>query len=68
MAFVKQAHHNDAGQTAALDVLQADLGQTVATFLGPGNWRPNRKAIVQCWERRKAAEEEVDPGSAPGPN
>jgi len=64
VAFVKQAHRNDAGQTAALDVLQADLGQTVATFLGPGDWRPNRKAIVQCWE----AAEKVDPGSSPDAN
>jgi len=68
VAFVKQAHRNDAGQTAALDALQADLGQTVATFLGPGNWRPNRKAIVHLWELREAAERKVDPGPSPGPN
>src|SRR5882672_4676168 len=44
--FLKQAHWDDAGQTAALDVLGVDLGQTGATFLGESNWRPNRKAMV----------------------
>ena len=47
--------------------LIADLGQAVATFLGPGNWRPRRKAIIEWWERRKA-EEKVDPGSSSGSN
>jgi hypothetical protein len=51
--FLKLANWRDAGQTAALDVLGVDLGQTVATFLGEGNWRPNRKAMVACWEARK---------------
>jgi len=53
VAFLKQAHWEDAGQTAALDVLGADLGQTAATFLGDGNWRPNRKAMVACWESQR---------------
>jgi hypothetical protein len=28
----------------------------VGTFLGAGNWRPQRKAIKECWEevRKKA--------------
>ena len=63
-AFVKQAHWNDAGQTAALDVLGTDLGQTVATFLGEGNWRPNRKALVECWN---AARREEEKSRAPEP-
>ena len=54
-AFLRQADWEDAGQTAALDVLGADLGQTAATFLGEGNWRPNRKAMIACW---KAAQTE----------
>jgi hypothetical protein len=57
VAFLKQAHWDDAGQTAALNVLGTDLGQTAATFLGEGNWRPNRKAIADCWKTAKAAEE-----------
>src|SRR6266404_1508980 len=57
VAFLKQADRDDAGQTAALDVLGMDLGDTMATFLGPGNWRPNRIAMARCWERRKAATE-----------
>ena len=56
-AFLKQAHWDDAGQTAALDVLGADLGQTAGTFLGDGNWRPNRKAMVACWNAAQAADE-----------
>jgi hypothetical protein len=52
-AFLKQAHWNDAGQTAALECLDTDLGDVMATFLGEGNWRPQRKAIVALWEAAK---------------
>jgi hypothetical protein len=51
--FVKQARWDDAGQTAALDCLGADLGQVAGTFLGEGNWRPQRKRMVECWEATK---------------
>ena len=44
------AQSGDAGQTAMLDILDTDLGDLAATFLGEGNWRPVRKAMVQCWE------------------
>ena len=50
--FVKHADWHDAGQTAALDVLGSDLGQIAATFLGEGNWRPNRKAIGMLLESK----------------
>jgi hypothetical protein len=53
-AFVKAARWDDAGQTAALDVLGADLGQIAGTFLGPGEWRPNRKAISECWKAARS--------------
>jgi hypothetical protein len=33
-----------------LDCFGVSLGDTVATFLGEGNWRPVRKAIVERWE------------------
>jgi hypothetical protein len=55
LAFVKTAHRDDGGQSAALDCLDTDLGQTVATFLGEGAWRPNRKAIADCWNAARAA-------------
>lgn len=49
-AFLEAAQQADAGQTAALDILGADLGEIAGTFLGEGNWRPQRKAMVACWE------------------
>jgi hypothetical protein len=39
-AFVAQANYRDAGQAAAMAVLHCDLGDLVAEFLGPGQWRP----------------------------
>ncbi|HSU54837.1 MAG TPA: hypothetical protein VLT36_12320 [Candidatus Dormibacteraeota bacterium] len=51
--FLKAARPEDAGQTASLDCLGADLGSVMGTFLGEGNWRPNRKAIAECWAARK---------------
>jgi len=59
-AFVKQADWRDAGQTAALQYLDADLGDVIATFLGPGDWRPKRKAMVTLWEAEKKRAEEKD--------
>ncbi len=54
--FVKEARRDDAGQTAALNFIGVDLGQLASTFLGDGNWRPNRKAMIQCWEEAKKAD------------
>jgi hypothetical protein len=51
--FLKQAQWADAGQTAAIECLGADLGVVVSTFLGEGDWRPRRKAMVDLWEARK---------------
>ena len=47
--FISRAHSDDAGQTAALECLGRNLGDVVAEFLGPGNWRPYRKAMVDIW-------------------
>ena len=47
---LQSAHQNDAGQTAMLDLLDLDLGDVAGTFLGEGNWRPLRKAMVECWK------------------
>lgn len=53
-AFVKEAQWGDAGQTAASDCLGVDLGQVMGTFLGEGNWQPNRKAMDESWKAVKA--------------
>jgi len=53
LAFIAAVDYYDAGQTAALDCLGKCLGETVGTFLGPGNWRPQRKAIKECWEKQR---------------
>ena len=45
--FVQSAEWRDGGQDAALKILDMDLGDVVAGFLGPGNWRPERKAIAE---------------------
>jgi len=63
-AFLEAAHRDDAGQTAALDILGADLGELAGTFLGEGNWRPQRKAMVECWEAagwQKGGEDDATP-------
>jgi hypothetical protein len=49
-AFLDSAQDDDAGQTAAMDILEVDLGETAGKFLGEGNWRPRRKAMVVCWD------------------
>lgn len=47
--FLQTATPDDSGQSASFDVLGKDLGEVVGTFLGPGQWRPQRKAIKECW-------------------
>jgi hypothetical protein len=49
-AFLQSARQDDAGQTAAIDILGVDLGEIAGTFLGEGNWRPRRRAMMECWE------------------
>jgi len=63
-AFVKQADWRDAGQTAALECLDADLGDVIATFLGAGDWRPWRKAMVTLWEAKEKQTEGQDGSDA----
>lgn len=43
--FVNEADWRDGGQDAAVRLLGKDLGQVVGSFLGSGNWRPNRKKL-----------------------
>jgi hypothetical protein len=54
-AFIAQANWRDAGQEAARTVMGRDLGEVASQFLGPGNWRPQRKAISDHFQagRRK---------------
>ena len=49
LTFLRSARADDAGQTAAWDCYECCLGEAVGTFLGPGDWRPQRKAIKACW-------------------
>jgi len=49
-AFVKQALYADAGQTAAIECYGTGLEAVVSSFLGEGDWRPRRKAMVTLWE------------------
>jgi hypothetical protein len=53
LAFLRAARPEDSGQTASLDVLGVCLGETISGFLGEGNWRPQRKAIKECWEAER---------------
>jgi hypothetical protein len=50
-SFIEHAHQDDAGQGAAMDCLSADLGGIAGTFLGAGDWRPRRSAMVACWKQ-----------------
>lgn len=52
-AFVQTAHYSDAGQSAALDQLGRSLEDIAVEFLGPGDWRPNRKAIGEIHRRQR---------------
>ena len=51
--FVEHADPRDGGQDAALKFLDRCLGDAVGGFLGPGEWRPNRKKITELRERQR---------------
>jgi len=53
---LRQAHYRDGGQTAALDCLGLSLGDVAARFLGPGDWRPYRKALTNIWRDSEKSE------------
>lgn len=53
-AFVTNARPDDAGQTAAVDHLGGCLGSRLAQFLGPSDWRPDRRRIAEL--HREAAD------------
>lgn len=58
-AFVTSARFEDAGQTAALDHLGVCLGDLISQFLGPSDWRPNRKSLTELL--RKEQERYAEP-------
>ena len=64
--FLASAHYDDAGQTAALDVLGINLGDVVGDFLGPGEWRPVRKEMVGCWKRSESHAQAEQPDESAG--
>ena len=51
--FVKAADWRDAGQDAALNFLGVGLEEVLGGFLGPGDWRPQRKLVRELLEQRK---------------
>lgn len=53
LEFVSEADYRDSGQDASLRILNRCLGETISQFLGPGNWRPQRKAIAEHQNARK---------------
>jgi len=50
--FIMNADWRDGGQAAALSILDCNLGDVVSGILGPGNWRPKRKAIAELFRRK----------------
>jgi len=54
ITFIKNADWRDAGLDAALNILDRDLGAVASEFLGPGNWRPQRKAISEFFKKKPA--------------
>jgi hypothetical protein len=45
--FIKAADWRDGGQDAAINFLGQGLEEFLSGFLGPGNWRPQRKSISE---------------------
>jgi len=48
--FLENSRADDAGHSAALRFYKADLSNIAGTFLGAGDWRPQRQAIKECWK------------------
>jgi hypothetical protein len=63
--FVSEADWRDGGQDAAVRLLGKDLGEVAGGFLGPGDWRPNRKKLSDLFERPRdsAGDNPDDPDS-----
>jgi len=48
--FVSEADWRDAGQDAAVRIVDKDLGAVMEGFLGSGDWRPNRKKLSDLFK------------------
>jgi hypothetical protein len=60
--FVKAADWRDGGQNAAVNFFNLGLEESLGGFLGPGNWRPQRKIITEILKinsDRKNAEAQI---------
>jgi hypothetical protein len=64
ITFVMNADWRDGGQAAALTILDCNLGEAVAGILGPGNWRPQRKAISELYKSKTTGDmDDAIPGA-----
>ena len=61
--FVSEADWRDAGQDAAVRILSKDLGTLAEGFLGPGDWRPNRKKLSDLFKASTDSEPSQSDGS-----
>ncbi len=48
-AFLEAASYDDSGVAAAKKVLNVELGEIAATFLGKGDWKPRPESFAQIW-------------------
>jgi hypothetical protein len=53
VTFILKADWRDGGQDAALTIFGKGLEEVAGEFLGPGDWRPQRKAIADLWKARE---------------
>ncbi len=63
--FIKAADWRDAGQDAAINILGQGLDEFAGGFLGPGNWRPRRKALKDYWKARNQPPQPIPPLPSP---
>jgi hypothetical protein len=59
--FIKAADWRDAGQDAAINILGQGLEEVAGGFLGPGHWRPQRKAIKENLKACEPAPQPIPP-------
>ncbi len=51
LEFLQGAEQGDAGQSAAIKILQVQLGEIAGKFLGEGDWQPKRSRMIELWEQ-----------------
>jgi len=65
---VKNADWRDGGQDAALACLDVNLSDIAGGFLGPGNWRPQRKTITDLCAKAESKESAETSEQQPDPH